>query len=175
MLLDCDYRTHSVNMLSDLKGLNIKDRLNFHKMCLVYKCRNGLVRRYLVDIFSNVSDKHEFYTRTQTCQTLNRLKPKSNQLKRSFKYSVLNWNNLNPVIRNATSLNIFKSAFIRSHSSTINNLDVIQFWLVLTVCFVYCCMYCRICWIYYSMPSFVVFCLDRIENQQVVEYVIQVK
>ncbi len=28
MLLDCDYRTHSVNMLSELKWLNIKDRLN---------------------------------------------------------------------------------------------------------------------------------------------------
>ncbi len=27
MLLDCDYRTHSVNMLSELKWLNIKDRL----------------------------------------------------------------------------------------------------------------------------------------------------
>ncbi len=27
----------------------------------------------------------------------------------------LNWNNLNPVIRNATSLNIFKSAYLKSH------------------------------------------------------------
>ncbi len=49
MLLDCDYRTHSVNMLSELKWLNIKDRLNFHKMCLVYKCRKGLVPQYLVE------------------------------------------------------------------------------------------------------------------------------
>ncbi len=103
MLLDCDYRTHSVNMLSELKWLNIKDRLNFHKMCLVYKC-------------SNVSDKHEHHTRAQTRQHLTLVKPKNNQLKRSFKYSgALNCNNLNPVIRNATSLNIFKSAYLKSH------------------------------------------------------------
>ncbi len=49
MFLDCDYRTHSVNMLSELKWLNIKDGVNFHKLCLVYKCRNELVRQYLTE------------------------------------------------------------------------------------------------------------------------------
>ncbi len=89
---------------------------NFHKMCLVYKCRNWLVRQYLTETFSNVSDKHEHHTRAQTRQYLTLVKPKNNQLKRSFKYScALNWNNLNPVIRNATSLNIFKSAYLKSH------------------------------------------------------------
>ncbi len=63
MLLNCDHRTLSVNMLSELKWLNIKDRLNFHQMCLVYKCRNGLVPQYLAETFSNVSDKHEHHTR----------------------------------------------------------------------------------------------------------------
>ncbi len=74
MLLDCDYRTHSVNMRSELKWLNIKDRLNFHKMCLVYKCRNGLVPQYLAETFSNVSDKHEHHTRAE-----NSPKPNSSQ------------------------------------------------------------------------------------------------
>ncbi len=50
MFLDCDYRTHSVNMLSELKWLNIKDRLNFHKMCLVYKCR--------MDLYHYILQKH---------------------------------------------------------------------------------------------------------------------
>ncbi len=96
MLLDCDYRTHSVNILSELKWLNIKDRLNFHKMCLIYKCLNGLVQQYLAETFSNVSDKHEHHTRAQTRQNLTLVKPKNNQLQRSFKYSgALNWNNLN--------------------------------------------------------------------------------
>ncbi len=76
MLLDCDYRTHSVNMLSELKWLNIKDRLNFHKMCLVHKCRNGLA-----ETFSNVSNKHEHHTRAKTRQNLTLVKPKNNQLK----------------------------------------------------------------------------------------------
>ncbi len=116
MLLDCDYKTHSVNMLSELKWLNIKDRLNLHKMCLVYKCRNGLVPQHLAETFSNVSDKHEHHTRAQTHQNLTLVKLNNNQQKQSFKYSgALNWNNLNPVIRNATSLTIFKSAYLKSH------------------------------------------------------------
>ncbi len=75
-----------------------------------------LVPQYLVKTFSNVSDKNEHHTRAQTHQHLTLVKPKNNQLKRSFKYSgALNWNNLNPVIRYATSLNIFKSAYLKSH------------------------------------------------------------
>ncbi len=74
-------------MLSDLKYVNIKDRVDFHKICLVYKCRNGLVPQYLAETFSNVSDKHEHHTRAQTHQSLNLVKHKNNQLKRSFKYS----------------------------------------------------------------------------------------
>ncbi len=71
---------------------------------------------YLAETFSNVSDKHEHHTRAQTHQNLTLVKPKNNQLKLSFNYSgALNWNNLNRVIRNATSLNIFKSAFLKSH------------------------------------------------------------
>ncbi len=81
-------------------------------MCLVYKCRNGLVPQYLAETFSNVSDKHEHHTRAHTRQNRTLVKPNNNQLKRSFKYSgALNWNHLNPVIRNATSLNIFKVSF----------------------------------------------------------------
>ncbi len=74
-------------MLSELKWLNIKDGVNFHKMCLVYKCRNDLVPQYLSETFSNVSDKHEHHTRAQTRQNLTLVKPKNNQLKLSFKYS----------------------------------------------------------------------------------------
>ncbi len=102
-------------MLSELKWLNIKDRLNFHKICLVYKCRNGLVPQYLAETFGNVSDKHEHHTRAQTRQNLTQVKPNNNQLKRFFNYrGALNWNNLNPLLRNATSLNIFKSAYLKS-------------------------------------------------------------
>ncbi len=78
--------------------------------------RNGLVPQYLAETFSDVSDKHEHHTRAQTRQNLTLVKPKNNQLKRYFKYNgALNWNNLNPVIRNATSLNIFKYAYVKSH------------------------------------------------------------
>ncbi len=85
-------------------------------MCLVFKCRNGPVPQYLAETFNNVSNKHEHHTRAQTRQNLTLVKSKNNQLKRSFKYSgALNWNNLNPVTRNASSLNIFESAYLKSH------------------------------------------------------------
>ncbi len=85
-------------------------------MCLLYKCRNALVPQYLAETFSNVSDKPEHHTRAQTRETLTLVKAKNNQLKRFFKYSsALNWNNLNPIIKNATSLNIFKSTNLKSH------------------------------------------------------------
>ncbi len=51
-------------------------------MCLVYKCRNG---QYLAETY--VSDKHEHHTRPQPRQSLNLVKHKNNQQKRSFKYS----------------------------------------------------------------------------------------
>ncbi len=47
MCLDC------VDMLSDLRWLSIKDRIDFHKMCLVYKYKNGPVPLYLAKTFSN--------------------------------------------------------------------------------------------------------------------------
>ncbi len=71
MFLDCYCTVRSVNILSELKWLNIKDRVNFHKKCLVYKCRKGLVPQYLAEIFSNVSDKHDHHTRTETYQNIN--------------------------------------------------------------------------------------------------------
>ncbi len=77
-------------------------------MYIVYKCRSGLVPQYLAEHFSNISDKHEYYTRTNSCKNLNLVKPKNHQddqLKQSFKYSgAVNGNDLNPVIRNATNL-----------------------------------------------------------------------
>ncbi len=46
----------------------------------------------------------------------------NNQLKRTFKYSgAVNWNDLNPVIRNATSLIISKSAYLKSHFSHLHS------------------------------------------------------
>ncbi len=50
-------------------------------MCLVYKCRNGLVSQYLLETFGNVSDKHEHHTRGQTRQNQTLVKPMNNQLK----------------------------------------------------------------------------------------------
>ncbi len=56
---------------------NIKDRVNFHKICSVYKYENGLVPQYFAETFSNVSDKHEHHARAKTCQSLNLVKPKT--------------------------------------------------------------------------------------------------
>ncbi len=111
-------------MLSELKSVNIMDTVDFHKMCLFYKYRTRLVPEYLQKHSVTYGIKHEHHTRTRTCQSLNQVKHNKlvkhsdNQLKRLFKYSgALNWNDLNPVIRHATSLNIFTSVHLRSHFS----------------------------------------------------------
>ncbi len=83
-------------------------------MCLVYKCWNGLIPQYLAETLIDVSDKHEHHTKTKTRQSLNLVNLKINQLKLLLR-GVVNWNDLNHVIRNATSLNIFKSANLKSH------------------------------------------------------------
>ncbi len=116
MLLQCDYQTHVQDMLTQLKWLNIKERINFHKMCLMYKCRNGLVSEYLTQNFTEATHEHE--TRSRSSNSLTLVKPNNNQLKRSFKYSgAKQWNELNTSMQNTSSLNSFKAAYLKSHFS----------------------------------------------------------
>ena len=118
MILNCHYRTHIVDMLKELKWLNVKDRAEFHKMCLVYKSKNGLVPSYISDLMSQVTERHEHETRSRTQNNLCLVKPKNNQLKRSFQYSgALGWNNLSTEIRSAPSLTSFKAKYLKAHFS----------------------------------------------------------
>ncbi len=50
--------------------VTIKDRVECHKMYLLYKCGNGLTRQYLIETFSSV--KHEHQTRTRSHNRLTR-------------------------------------------------------------------------------------------------------
>ncbi len=38
MLLNCHYRTHIRDMLTELNWMTVKERADFHSTCLIYKC-----------------------------------------------------------------------------------------------------------------------------------------
>ncbi len=66
MLLNCYYRTHIRDMLTELNWMTVKERADFHSTCLIYKCQNNLVPQYLVDHFNNISESHNYNTRSST-------------------------------------------------------------------------------------------------------------
>ncbi len=45
-------------MLESLNWMAIKDRADFHRLCLMYKCKYGLTPDYLSDKLTTVSNKH---------------------------------------------------------------------------------------------------------------------
>ncbi len=55
MLLNCDYRTHIRDMLTELNWMTVKEQADFHSTCLIYKRQNNLAPQYLVDHFNNIS------------------------------------------------------------------------------------------------------------------------
>ncbi len=60
MCLNCDYRTHIRDMLTELNWMTVKERADFDSTCLIYKCQNNLAPQYLVDHFNNISENHDY-------------------------------------------------------------------------------------------------------------------
>ncbi len=55
MLLNCVYRTHMRDMLTELNWRTVKEWAGFHSACLIYKFQNKLAPQYIVDHFNNIS------------------------------------------------------------------------------------------------------------------------
>ncbi len=85
MLLNCAYRTHIRDMLNELNCITVKERANFHSTCLIYKCQTNLAPQYLVDHFNNISESHNYNTRSSTRGDIKLANPSNNQLMRTFK------------------------------------------------------------------------------------------
>ncbi len=87
MLLNCDNRTHIRDMLTEHNWMTVKERSDFHSTCLIYKCQNNLAPQYLVDHINNISESHNYNTRSSTCGDIKLTNPSNNQLMRTFKYN----------------------------------------------------------------------------------------
>lgn len=88
-------RTHlHPDHFSSLRWLKVEERVSQLKLCLVYKIKNNLAPKYLVNYFSKVSDTHNYSTRgSSTDYRLCRFK--SCMGKFSFLYSAaVLWNGL---------------------------------------------------------------------------------
>ncbi len=82
-------------MLTELIWMTVKKRADFHSTCLIYKCQNNLAPQYLVDHFNNISEIHNYNTRSSTRGDIKLANPSNNQLMRTFKYNGTNfWNTM---------------------------------------------------------------------------------
>ncbi len=114
MLLNCDYRTHIRDMLTELNWMTVKEQADIHSTCLKYKCQNNLAPQYLVDHFNNISESHDYSTRSSTRGDIKLANPSNNQLMRTFQYNGAKlWNALDISVRGKPSLNSFKCAYLK--------------------------------------------------------------
>ena len=118
LILNCHFRTHVKDMLKSLNWMNVKDRAGFHRLCLMYKTKNGLTPEYLSDKLTTISDIHSHNTRSSKRNDMATVKPKNNQQMRTFQYiGAKSWNDTDPTIREKSSLNAFKSAYLKEYFS----------------------------------------------------------
>ncbi len=114
MLLNCDYRTHIRDMLTELNWMTVKEWADFHSICLIYKYQNNLAPQSLVDHFNNISESHDYNTRSIIRGDIKLANPSNNQLMRTFKYNGAKlWNALAISVKGKPSLNSFKCAYLK--------------------------------------------------------------
>ncbi len=94
----------------------IKDRADFHRLCLMYKCINCLTPGYQSDKLTTVSNIHNHNTCSSIRNDMATVKPKNNQQMGTFKYiGAKSWNKTDPVIRAKSSLIAFKSSYLQEY------------------------------------------------------------
>jgi hypothetical protein len=111
ILLGLDSRSHVTDMMENLKWLNVKQRCELHTATMVYKIKNNIAPPYLTQLLSNEHSSHSYETRSTIRGDLNVPNARLKAKQRTFQYRGSNiWNELPINIRNAPSLNAFKSA-----------------------------------------------------------------
>ncbi len=80
--------------------MTVKEWADVHSTCLIYKCQNNLKPQYLVDHFNNISESHNYNTRSSTRGDIKLANQSNNQLMRIFKYNGAKlWNALDISVR----------------------------------------------------------------------------
>ena len=109
VVLKSDNSLSSESALTQLNWSPLAQRRRFHFAIMLYKCLNNQTEGIDFDLIRHM-DMHSYNTRRKEDFVLP--KPKSNQLKKSFKYSATQiWNSLPVSLRNSKTLDIFKQDY----------------------------------------------------------------
>jgi exonuclease III len=112
VILNCEFSTPSVEMFRVLKWVSFSNRIDLHRAVLAYKAVNGLAPKYICDKFSLVTRQKQ--TRATTRGDLIIPRPNTEFFRRSFTYQGPKlWNALPHNVKSSTSVNSFKSSFLR--------------------------------------------------------------
>ena len=100
----------SLNLFTQLNWLNVKERIEFSTVVLVFKCLNNLAPENLQSLFQPCGSLHNYPLRNVGID-LKVPKPRTETLRKSFGYmgSVI-WNKLPSNDKKSESLRMFKHA-----------------------------------------------------------------
>jgi hypothetical protein len=120
-----DIQYPSNDMFKQLQWMPFSDRTTYRKATMVYKCINGLAPNYMQDMFKLTRNTSIRQTRSSSRNDLHIPGGKHKEIyMRSFAYSGAKlWNILSQDIRNKSSLNSFKHAYLHNYfnQTTSNN------------------------------------------------------
>ena len=106
VILKSDNTMPSEIARNDLNWIPLTARRQFHKAILIFKCPRKDTEGLDLNLVRHM-DIHHYNTRRK--EDFVSPKPRTNQLKRSFKYSAIQtWNSLPPTLRQAESLSSLK-------------------------------------------------------------------
>ena len=111
-ILDMSFRTHSENIYNELKILSFNGRCTYHTAVLAYKILNNMSHLYLSESIS-LSNNSSYNLRSKSHRDIVLFStPRTNYFKDTFQYNSMRiWNSIPTNIRNANSLNSFKTNF----------------------------------------------------------------
>ena len=105
-----NYDESSLNIVKRLKWLNVKERCIYFTNLLTYKCMNNAAPCYLTTLLSCRANINSHSTRQTSNLDFNVPKHGIEKFKESYPYQAPSlWNNLSISIRNAISIQSFKS------------------------------------------------------------------
>ena len=114
VILDCDFTTPSSLMFADLKWMTFPERVIYQKAIQMFKTLHGHAPDYLRTSFTFTSEIHARLLRSSTPFQLYTPKPNLEIYRNTFIFSGSSiWNSLPSYIQNSTSVQHFKSQYLR--------------------------------------------------------------
>lgn len=105
-----DYFSDACNLFRKAKALSMYQRVEYNTAVFVFKCLQGNVPEYLINMFS-IRSISGYHLRTNDNCCLNVPKPRTTQFKQSFSYAgAVTWNALPIEVKNVSNVSQFKHA-----------------------------------------------------------------